>query len=366
MSKMVNRKLVIAGAFGGVNVGDEIILEADLDIIRGNMYAPEIHIAGTIRKDCLDILTRDHYRELNVNYISLRDLFVVVRKAWGADVVVGGGQVIDGTAGPKLALAQLVMALAARLSGGRVSVGGAGAFRLDHWTTRRAYSLLFALCEEIIMRDAHSLALLTFSDAARRKGRVGADVVFALRDALRLPERTVKSRGPIVFTVHHAPHVEFLQLDSAVKLARRLLDAKPPGTRLQLAAHDKRVSFDLGFAYEVAKRLGSDEVDIVVFDSTAQCIKLYRSASVIVSARMHPIIIGACADCACVPLRGSEKVARVAERLAIPLWDPEKLVALDGPALQSALAARPAATRLAELASEARGAFNGVIGARRH
>ena len=313
--------MVLCGAFGGTNIGDELILLADARLARGAGYEGQF-TALTFGNATLSEEASAEYARNDIEPASLRRPGAALRSILGKDLLIGGGQVLDGSYGAKLPFLQLCVALACRLSGGRVWIGGAGALAIKGRLTKLLYHLLFILTEDVSVRDQASYDAVAYSEGNRRRVRVAADVVFSLFESDMIPTST--SRSETVLAVHNAPHVKFMDQDLAVPLAEHL--ALVSAGSLTLAAHDARENFDLGFASKIASGFSQGKEkrppDIQTFDSVEACLDFYSQKSLVVSARMHPLIIGAIAGCACVPLAGSSKVAEFARLTGLRLYTP--------------------------------------------
>ncbi|MEZ5841289.1 MAG: polysaccharide pyruvyl transferase family protein [Hyphomicrobiales bacterium] len=359
------RRLLVLGAFGGVNIGDEVILRAVLGLARTAGYAGRISVYGTGGDpEALPALARE-YAGAGVDFLSRWQLPAMLRAAFGRDVFIGGGQVIDGAFGIRLPLVQLLAALAARLSGGRVVVGGVGVGDVGGPIVRAIYRLLFALSADIVLRDRDSAERLGFSAAARARGRVAADAAFRL--AADREGEGEAGRDAIILALRNAPHIGAVDFETLRRLAARIADILPDDMRLLVAIHDSRPQFDGELAGNLMAALPVDAGELVSFASTQECLDAYDRAAAVVSARMHPLIIGACRGAAVVPLAGTRKNRALAERLGLPLREMASLLEMPDAALADALGLgasdrRPDATAIAGLAGLAATLFDGFAG----
>ena len=343
--------IVLCGSFGGANVGDEVIFHADVELARRAGFQEPIGVltfvdpAGAPAEQTAEIYGADTFQA-----VYFKKFFAALRLAWGKSLFIGGGQVLDGAYGAQLAILQLAFAISARAGGGRVCIGGAGAYKIEGRPTRFFYDLLFRLCADISLRDEASLREVSYSAAVRRKGRVAADVVFSLREALEA--HATGDRPNVGLAVHCAPHTRFMQEEDAARMAADLWRAY--GDRAAILVHDNRAEFDLDFAHRVAQKAeeahGAGPVAVRVLADVETCLDYYAKAELAVSARMHPLIIGALAGARCVPLSGSRKVSEFAGLLGFEVTaqdDPEVFAR----ALQEARLADP--DRLKALETEA-------------
>lgn len=313
----MKKKIVLCGAFGGANVGDEVIFHADLELAKTRGFTAPFGVLTFVPPSTA--AAQELYNSPDLEAVYIKNAFAALRLAWGAQLFIGGGQVLDGAYGAKPALVKMVLAMAARLGGGRVVVGGAGAFKIEGIFTRFAYGVLFALCCDIALRDQASYDEISYASGTRKKGRVAADIVFSLRQDLT--RRACGTRDQVGFAVHCAPHTQFMQLDDAARMVAALW--KQHGEALSILVHDNRPEFDLDFAHAIAAKAkeahGCDDIRVQVLDEVEACLNYYASAELIVSARMHPLIIGSLGGARCIPLKGSRKVDQFAQLVGLDL-----------------------------------------------
>lgn len=319
------RRLVLYGAFGGANIGDEVIFYADKELAKRIGISQPFGVLVSVQPK--GATTAELYDAEEVSTVHHKSIFHALRLLWGADLFIGGGQVIDGAYGIKVPLLQYIYALTVRLSGGRVCIGGAGAFRLRGAATRFFYARLFDICHDIALRDAASLKEISYSGAGRRKGRVAADIVFSLRELMA--NRSSESRREVGFAVHSAPHASFMKKENAAQMVAELW--RRHGENLSILVHDSRPNFDLDFARDIVECAqrdhGAGNIRVRSFETVGACLDYYARSALVVSARMHPLIIGAISGARCVPLAGSRKVAQFAEQLGLQKVQQDDLVA---------------------------------------
>ena len=359
-----SRKLAILGAYGGTNIGDEMILRAAVRDARTRGYEGEIGVLGPDAPPA-GALAAD-YAPHGLRFVSWRNPVAALSAVAGRDLLIGGGQVIDGAAGIKGPLMQSALAMMARFTGGRVLIGGVSTERLAAASVRRGYALLFRCAQRIVTRDEHSLNdVLAIAPGARRRAEARADFVFGMKDQFEggIP---VAQRTVLAFAPHRSPTLEHSDLAESTAFLRRMLARLRPGQRLAILAHDNRPDFDLGLARQLAAELGDERVEVIHFAHVDECVAFYRDVRAVIAARMHPLILAACADAFCVPLEGSRKVRDIAERLGVPhaalrdllqlpdaAFDRATGIADDGPLPDGAAVARLRANAGAIMSAEA-------------
>jgi polysaccharide pyruvyl transferase WcaK-like protein len=305
------------GAYGGVNIGDEMILRAAVKLARASGENEEINVIGPERPQYPAAI--QDYEELGLRFASWHNPVAAVRAVAGRDLFIGGGQLIDGVAWLQYPVLKLALALIVRLTGGRVTIGGVSTAHLDSAAVRQAYDKLFRLTDRIVTRDRWSLRdVLEITPSAALKAHAKADLVFSLRDEFG-GGPPVEQRTTIAFAVHGIPWAPLTDFSTAIEFLRRAERLLAPGHEISIVAHDRRPQWDLGLANRLATELSSDRVSVRAFATVEDCIAFYRTARSVVSSRMHPIILGACAGAYCIPLSGSRKIEDMAGRLGVPL-----------------------------------------------
>ena len=312
---LLNRKLSIFGAYGGVNLGDEMILRAAINLANAQGYKKQINIVVGHEPNKKS-LERD-YLENNLKLISYRKPLALLKSVIGRDLFIGGGQVIDGVGGVKLPLLQSMLALVSKLSGGNVYVLGSSTARLSEWHVRLLYWCLFSLCSKIELRDNGSAEQVAeIAPSCKKKIGVTADLVFSIKDQIA-GEKARNNRKLIIFAPHHAPKLQLTPIDESVRFLKRLNKAVGPDFDIAILVHDVRPEFDYEFAQKLIALVDVPNLKLIVPETTDSLISYYQETYTIVSMRMHPIIIGVCAEAFCVPLKGSRKQKDLAERLNI-------------------------------------------------
>ena len=324
MNKVGNKKLVIFGAYGGANIGDEVILHAALFLARSRGFdGGDIRVLTIVRSTLEKDQDANDYAGLDVRWAYIGNFLSAFKLLWGCNLFIGGGQIIDGAYGYKLPLMQLVAAFICRVSGGRVIVGGAGVYSVDTKAVKSLYSCLFSLCHEVVVRDDSSYEMLQYESTRRENIRTASDIVFSLRGELNVKSE----KKHVAFAIHKAPHLSLLNFDVAVKIATNLKEEY--GDDFVVVVHDNRPEFDLDFAKrlveKVSKITGGSLIPVKVFSNVEECLAFYCETRIIVSSRMHPLIIGSLAGCECLPLQGSSKVDEFARLAGLTVADPAEL-----------------------------------------
>lgn len=355
------RGAAVLGAFGGVNVGDEMILRAVLTQLERVGWRADPVVIGASTPDP-EAQVAD-YDPRGVRFVSWRRPPAAARAVFGRHLFIGGGQLLDGAHGLQNVLVQLGLALVAVLSRKRVAIGGVGAANLENAWVRRAYGMLFGLSAMLRPRDEEThRAILAIAPGVDSRAVGAADVVFSMAEELA-GGQPAEERRVIGLALHHAPHFRLTDTALIESLVARLLGLLPDGYRLVLLAHDRRPDYDGRLVEQISGRFRDPRLSTLGFAGTEACISAYRELRTIISLRMHPIIIGACAGCFTVPLAGSRKQASLAQRLSLPLLDLDTLIDVDDGAFRTATGLgqkgpRPDAEALASATRQARAIFD--------
>lgn len=324
-------KYCIFGAFGYVNIGDEVILDVVAQQLKTRSPGSDI-TALTWGRDTDRSQFLDEYRSRGIRLSSLFHPLRAMKLSAGRTLLIGGGQVIDGSWGVRLPLLQLLTAAWVKFTGGRVRVIGAGVSNATGPLVSNIYKMLFWLCDIVVLRDRDSFAAAS-KIGPQQKLRLGADVVFS---APSLVQAQSYPRRNVVVAVHNAPHVRHSSEDELVAIVSRLVDLRD-NVEIFVAAHDVREDFDLGLARRVCERVPSSR--LLVFNGPDECLEFYRSCACVISARMHPLIIGCISGAACIPLQGSAKVEYLAITLSLQIESAQSLSSMDEDLLRQRISA---------------------------
>lgn len=317
-------KYILYGAFGGFNAGDEVILRASA--------------AGILRRDptasfAVLPLSRNlrpgiekAYAQWGWSTLSVTRPLELIRSLRKSCLVIAGGQLLNGRRFPRSLLALLALALLARLLSGQVFMIGVGTRLVSrHFLARTAVQAIAKLCATLTVRDASSLADLIASGVAPTDVALTADVVWSYVEGRSAPE----ARSGIVLALHKDPGETHLPDETIIELIDEMRLAF--GDReITLVAHDCREKFDAGLLNALRPHLPPG-VKAVVLQSAAETVGLYGEAALVISSRMHPLIIGLASGAAAAPILASSKVSDLASALklksSIQAAEPPKAIA---------------------------------------
>ncbi|MCW2954500.1 MAG: polysaccharide pyruvyl transferase CsaB [Conexibacter sp.] len=313
--------VLLAGAFGQHNPGDEALLAA---------FARELPGWRCVATTSDPAFTAGR---ADVDVVPARDRRAVARRAAAVDaVVLAGGTVFKrlpaDSGRPPLSLLRsaLALTLGARALGRPVGLLAVGAGRLDGAAARWLAHALVRTADLLVVRDeesAHTLARI----GAPAPFRIGADAAWCL---LEPPSATAGSRGDAVV-------VALGRHPDGRPSARRLADALAPiaqtGLRLRLqpwqvgdlgreggVPHDEARADAL--LAELSRKGVAAEVVPPPADLADACM-LFSGARLVLAMRFHATLAAAAAGVPFVAIAHEQKLAGIARRLGQPALSPD-------------------------------------------
>jgi polysaccharide pyruvyl transferase WcaK-like protein len=242
--------------------------------------------------------------------------------AWGADMVIGGGQLIRGNVSARSLVSLVMMASVIRISGGHITCRGLGVSRIVSSARQKLWRALFGMATRIAVRDTASQVNIA-PLAAPTKTVLTADMAF-LNSKLhgKLHSGTTPADGTIVIAPCIDPSegrsIEGPAIERIVAAAGRRLGHQ----RISYACHDPRPGMDKMAADRLAERLPS--ADTVIHDSydLAALFTLYGEAGLVITNRLHASIFSILADRPVLVIDdGTHKIAAIADRFGIASID---------------------------------------------
>ncbi|PNU04776.1 polysaccharide pyruvyl transferase family protein [Novosphingobium guangzhouense] len=261
-----------------------------------------------------------------------KQIVAFARRVWGAELVLGGGQIVrDNVSAASLAGLALA-ALAAVLGGGTVTTRGLGVSVIRSPLRRFLWRAVLRRCAIVNVRDDISKLNL----AALLPGKavaVTADMVFFPTVSPLAGDDPGEEEGAGDEAGDRRRWVVVAPCDDAGEgrvLDTALLDAMIaaalaalPGARLAIACHDPRESMDRAAAARIAARWSASAPRIVDSFELAVLTRLYRQAGLVLTNRLHSLIFAVIAGAPVLGIGdGTSKVRVVAGEFAIPVAQP--------------------------------------------
>ena len=277
------RPLSIWGAYGGMNIGDEAILVAMIDLLRRHGLDPRTLIVQSPPEP--DAAAAYRRRGLEpVAFRSLGRLFNALRRT---DLVCGGGQLMDDRGGLGFPVGfTSCLILANRVLGGRPIIFGIGAEPMQRGASKWLVKRFYSLARLAMVRDRPSHEALVAAGYPEEQAAVGGDVAMTLHGLARHDRATKTKRLLLV------PNRDPQRVGNIAATFDTVVDAaRGAGWGVTVMAHDRRPEYDVGELDRMRGALGTEGVEYVVPTSLNDGYTHYQQADVVVSARMHPLLL---------------------------------------------------------------------------
>ena len=312
------RRYVFWGGYGGNNLGDEAILWAMSRLIHRLDPAAEQHV---FIPSGVSEAVRAQYAAWDIHVVSgpLLRCFAIFRHA---RLIVGGGQMIDDSShGWPVGWSSLFLT-ANRLCGYRPVVLCVGAEQLTKPLPRFLVRRAYGLAEVITCRDEEASAAVRDTGVPASKVWTTRDVVFSL-DRAALPPRSATSGSPRSVAVVVAYDPARVQEDIS-RYTRLVNGLRNRGFAVELVAHDLRPAYDVQAVREVKAAFPEDSgVRVAPAATVGDVCAIYARVDAVLSARMHPLIMGLLAGTLPVAFGGKAKVKSLLAIAGIPAIAPE-------------------------------------------
>ena len=312
---------VLLGGYGGVNVGDEEILGELVRQLKGDRQPGETKIYLLARRPPLEA-ARERYAKSGLIVLRLdtaQGIAMSVAALFRANLIIGGGEVLQ-LHMPMLLAFYVASASVNRLAGRRPCVIGAGAYGRPKILSRLLVRVLALLTRVIACRDVGSISLLREAGVPVRRIALAADCVFSSTTYLRTTRRSSSgARSGTIVVAQHSPTRKEIGVDELANLLRIVCE-QFPSEPVDVLAHDIRDGFDSALIESAVCKLShNQDVRVGVWADLDELRDLYSVRKRVVSARMHPLVLGAIFGCEMAALEVSSKVRLLAHELQIPL-----------------------------------------------
>jgi polysaccharide pyruvyl transferase WcaK-like protein len=313
------RRVLLAGAFGQGNPGDEALLRAFVRALPG--WRP---VALTSAPEATAA-------EHGVETVHRDDPAAVLRALRAADaVVVAGGSVFKALhpacgRRPGALLRRLAaLAVAAKAARTPIALVGVGAGDLEGAAARRLSRTVVQAADLLILRDEESADELAAAGATA-PFRVGADAAWTVLEAPDgAPSRN--GDGEIVVALNH--------LGGGADLVERLAAGLAPFDGVQLQPWQPE---DVALAHVLSARLDGARV-VSAPAGLQEAVEAFAGARLVIGLRFHALLAAAAAGVPFVAYAHEHKLAALARRLRQPAVTPGGDLAA---AVRAALAGAP-------------------------
>lgn len=310
-----HRPLAIWGAYGGMNIGDEAILVALMSLLRRRELDPR----SLVVQSKPDEDAHRAYTQLGLEPISFRHPLRLLGALRRSDLVCGGGQLMDDRGGLGFPVGfTSVLILINRVLGGRPIIFGIGAEPVQRRSTRWLVKKMYSRAHMAMVRDTPSEQALIGAGYPEAKVAVGGDVALTLID-LECGDSSGDTKRLLLIPNRDTQRVG----DLAAVFDKVAATALQAGWQVTVMAHDRRNDYDAGELARMAEVLGTDDIAFVVPSSLDAGLAHYRDADVVVSARMHPLLLSILHGVTPVAIPVVDKVRTLVADLSIASLQPD-------------------------------------------
>lgn len=304
------RPLAIWGAYGGMNIGDEAILVSMIGLLRRYQLDPQSLIVQSPPPPEVT----DTYRRLGVEPIPFRNPIRLLGALRRTDLVCGGGQLMDDRGGIGFPVGfTSFLILLNRILGGRPILFGIGAESVGRGATKWLVRRVYSLAPMAMVRDEPSRAALVTAGYPAGRVTVGGDIALTLDHLRRDPSTSAPKRLLLI------PNRDPQRVgDLAAVFDMVTMTARDAGWEVTVMAHDRRTEYDVGELDRIHTKLGDDGITYVVPTSLDDGLTQYAAADVVVSARMHPLLLSILHGVPAIAIAVVAKVKTLRDDLSLP------------------------------------------------
>lgn len=296
------------------NLGDLKLLLQNLALVRG---------AGAVVRRWAD-LPQPVVRQVEAaggQLVPGRAVLRFARRAFGAEVVLGGGQLVRDNVSLASLMGLLLAVISARLGGGRLVTRGLGVSAIRSPLRRLLWRAILTHCARVNLRDDASARNL--ADLLPGKARaVNADMVFlSCQGGGPVAPESRDRRWIIVAPCTDGSEgrsPEGAGLDAAVAAALR----EVPDAAIVIACHDPREHMDKAAASRLQARWPRYSTRVAAGYDLDALTALYADAALVVTNRLHSLVFAILAGAPVLAIEdGTAKVRAVADRFSVPVLD---------------------------------------------
>lgn len=302
MSKS-DKKILILGGYGGINIGDELILSSILNDFRKEFQAENITVLSLDAE-----YTRKHHNVKSF-YVGrwISGALITLRQLLLNDIVIigGGGLIYDYGTSPNTIINYLIRALIAKILNKKIIFYAIGAGPIKLRLSRILIQSIMNYASLITTRDEESNLLLRSLGVIKPNIYTTADPVFALevkaKKLLHFDEMQKKTSGdgPRIaicllpfFKTTHQNHVNDLKFQRIFANIGIYLIRKYNAQIVFLPFEHQE---DLEESTAVSKLMGDEKNVIVIKDkySHSDVQEIVSRMDIIIGMRLHSLILAA-------------------------------------------------------------------------
>jgi len=293
-------RILLAGYYGEGNLGDELIL---LGLIKGIKERFNDKIAITVLTGAPEwtrsVLSDENpaNEKISYNFVQRRSIFNVIKALAFCDIVViGGGGIFQDFTSNRSLYYYLFIVLISKILGKKISVCAVGIERLKSFNRFIALKIL-KLSDSISVRDVESLKFFTSKshDSGSTSVRCFADLALNME----YKELNNSTADPKRIKFMFVPR-KFKGKDD-VAFWTRLVDMcarRYAGSEVVLSVFHKKE--DTEYAMKISS-LSQTHPKVILWEKPAEMVREFASSSLVVSARLHGLVLAAALN---IPLVG--------------------------------------------------------------
>jgi polysaccharide pyruvyl transferase CsaB len=311
--KLNRRGIIIGGAFGMDNLGDEAILEAMLAELREITDEPVTVVTTTPEKTA---------QSFGVAVVAKFGIGAFIRAAKRTRLFIsGGGSLIQDATSSRSLWYYLFLIAAAKLCGARVLMGGCGIGPVTGRLNRRLTRVVVNRCvEKITLRDRISISELDNLRITRPKILLAADFVFS-ENAEFLGAGASESRDCALFILRSWGGIKEKVdvLAEAAEYMHRKYGLAP--CFLPLNPKDCEIAAEVAAVLD-EKHPNVPYINMQTVQTPREVFDAIQKARVCLSVRLHGLIMAAAAGVPVVGISYDPKVAGFMDYAELPTWLP--------------------------------------------
>lgn len=298
-------RVVISGYYGYGNVGDEIVLDSLVQWLRESNLVEDIVV-----------LSADPGRtsaRLGVRSVHRYSPGGIIRALLDSRLLLsGGGSLIQDYTSVRSPLYYLGILTAAIMLRRKVAVVGQGIGPIESGPIRGLARAVLSGADYISLRDQGSIDSLEEIGVPRARVRLGADLAFLQSSTmLDAGETAARRRRPVVFVIPRGPRAA--RHSGWPSVLMEGLNSFAKGEHRLIA-----VAFQRGDSVQLA----NGEVLCPPAVSPECADRIVRGASVVVSCRLHGLVLAVRAGVPCIAIGSDPKMRDFSREAGLPWIDP--------------------------------------------
>jgi polysaccharide pyruvyl transferase CsaB len=286
-------KILISGYYGFNNIGDESILRAVVDNLRGKLSNIEITVLSRNPE-----FTAQKYGVHSVNRKSVKDIISAVRRC---DLLIsGGGSLLQDVTSKKSILYYLMIMWAAMFFRKKIFIYSQGIGPILSKINRRLTAATLKRVNGIVVRDESSKELLI------EIGVRGDGIIVTADPVLRVKKAELSIGREILVKEGFQPDPERMTVGFAIrekKIKSNFVEEICISIRRLVDEYHARIvlipfhySEDMAVIEEIEARLGNDVCCIKHKYLTDEMLSIIGNMNVLVGVRLHALIHAAIMD----------------------------------------------------------------------